>query len=150
MAFLQPQTPRQPIFQAPAIVLWLIGTLAGAHGLRMLVSDDRSQDLIYTYGFVPARYSRAFLESHMYDPGTVPERVIPFVSYMGLHSDITHLFINCLWLLAFGPIVARRWGSVLFLVFFTEFISISDHTLDLFFSETTSIIGNSNLVLVTS
>ena len=30
MAFLQPQTPRQPIFQAPAIVLWLIGTLAAA------------------------------------------------------------------------------------------------------------------------
>ncbi len=26
--------------------------------------------------------------------------------------------INCLWLLAFGPIVARRWGNVLFLVFF--------------------------------
>lgn len=118
MAFLQPQTPRQPIFQAPAIVLWLIGTLAALHGLRMLVSNARSQDLIYAYGLVPARYSRAYLESHMYDPGTVPERIFPFISYMGLHSDITHLVINCLWLLAFGPIVARRWGSVLFLVFF--------------------------------
>ena len=118
MAFLQPQTPRQPIFQAPAIVLWLIGTLAAAHGLRMLVSDARALDLVYAYGLVPARYSRAFLESHMADPGTVWERAIPFVSYMGLHSDITHLVINCLWLLAFGPIVARRWGGVLFLVFF--------------------------------
>ena len=37
---------------------------------------------------------------------------------MGLHSDPTHLIINCLWLLAFGPIVARRWGNVLFLIFF--------------------------------
>jgi membrane associated rhomboid family serine protease len=118
MAFLQPQTPRQPIFQAPAIVLWLIGTLAGAHGLRLLLSQARSQDLIYAYGLVPARYSRTFLESHMADPGTMPERVIPFVSYMGLHSDWTHLVINCLWLLAFGPIVARRWGGALFLVFF--------------------------------
>src|SRR5205823_3261481 len=26
--------------------------------------------------------------------------------------------INSLWLFAFGPIVGRRWGSVLFLVFF--------------------------------
>jgi len=118
MAFLQPQTPRQPVFQAPAIVLWLIGTLAAAHGLRMLVSDARAQDLVYAYGLVPARYSRAFLESHMADPGTMWERAVPFVSYMGLHSDITHLVINCLWLLAFGPIVARRWGGVLFLVFF--------------------------------
>jgi membrane associated rhomboid family serine protease len=37
---------------------------------------------------------------------------------MALHSDVTHLVINCLWLLAFGPIVARRFGAVLFLVFF--------------------------------
>ena len=118
MAFLQPQSPRQPVFQAPAIVLWLIGALTAAHGLRMLASDARSQDLVYAYGLVPARYSRAFLESHMADPGTVLERAIPFVSYMGLHSDITHLGINCLWLLAFGPVVARRFGGLLFLVFF--------------------------------
>ena len=118
MAFLQPQSPRQPVFQAPAIVLWLIGALAAAHGLRMLVSAARSQDLIYAYGLVPARYSRVFLESHMADSGTVWERAIPFVSYMGLHSDITHLVVNCLWLLAFGPIVARRFGGGLFLVFF--------------------------------
>ena len=54
----------------------------------------------------------------MADPGTVWERAIPFVSYMGLHASWTHLVINCLWLLAFGPVVARRFGSVLFLVFF--------------------------------
>ena len=36
---------------------------------------------------------------------------------MGLHGSWTHLFINCLWLLAFGPIVARRFGSTLFVVF---------------------------------
>ncbi len=118
MAFLQPQTPRQPVFQAPAIVLWLIGALTAAHGLRLLAGDARAQDIVYAYGLVPARYSRTFLESHMADPGTVLERAIPFVSYMGLHSDITHLVINCLWLLAFGPVVARRWGGMLFLVFF--------------------------------
>ena len=118
MAFLQPQSPRQPVFQAPAIVLWLIGALTAGHGLRMRASDARSQDLVYAYGLVPARYSRAFLESHMADPGTVLERVFPFVSYMGLHSDIPHLGINCLWLLAFGPVVARRFGGLLFLVFF--------------------------------
>jgi len=29
------------------------------------------------------------------------------------------LTINCFFLLAFGPIVARRWGASLFLIFFT-------------------------------
>lgn len=118
MAFLQSAPPRQPIFRAPAIVLWLIAALAGAHLARILSSAERSQALILEYGLIPARYSRAFLESHMADPGTVWERVAPFFSYMGLHSDWTHLVINCLWLLAFGPIVARRLGAGLFLVFF--------------------------------
>lgn len=119
MAFLQSAPPRQPFFRAPAIVLWLIAVLAGAHAARILASAVRSQELILEYGLIPARYSRAFLESHMADPGTVWERAVPFVSYMGLHSDWTHLVINCLWLLAFGPIVARRLGTGLFLVFFT-------------------------------
>ena len=86
---------------------------------RVLQPAARSDDLVYQYAAcIPARYSRAFLESHMADPGTVWERAVPFVSYMALHNDWTHLAINCLWLLAFGPMVARRFGAVLFLVFF--------------------------------
>ena len=118
MAFLQSHPPRQPIFRAPPIVLWLIGALTALHALRIFQPDARAQELAFEYGFVPARYSRAFLESRMADPGTLWERVVPFVSYMGLHNDWTHLLINALWLLAFGPIVARRFGAVLFLVFF--------------------------------
>jgi membrane associated rhomboid family serine protease len=64
------------------------------------------------------RYSRAFLESHMASAGTVWEQAVPFVSYMGLHADWTHLAMNCFWLLAFGPVVARRFGGGLFLAFF--------------------------------
>jgi membrane associated rhomboid family serine protease len=105
------------MFRAPAIVLWLIALLAALHAGRVLTSAGRP-DLLSDYAFIPARYSRAFLESHMLDPGTVWERAVPFISYMGLHNDWTHLVINCLWLLAFGPIVARRFGAVLFLVFF--------------------------------
>lgn len=118
MAFLQSDPSRQPVFQAPAVVLWLIGALAAAHGARGLVSDARSQGLVLEYALIPARYSQAYLESRMGDPGTIWERMVPFVSHMALHSDITHLVINCLWLLAFGPIVARRFGAALFLIFF--------------------------------
>jgi membrane associated rhomboid family serine protease len=118
MAFLQPQPPRQPFFRAPAVVLWLIGGLAVLHAARVMLPPNRSEDMVYEYALVPARYSRAFLESHMADPGTIWERLLPFVTYMGLHGDVTHVLINCLFLLAFGPVVARRFGPLLFLVFF--------------------------------
>ncbi len=118
MAFLQSGPPRQPVFRAPPVVIWLIGTLAVLHAARTLTRIGRSPDIIYEYALVPARYSRAFLESRMADPGPIWERALPFVSYMGLHNDWTHLAINCLWLLAFGPIVARRFGAALFLLFF--------------------------------
>jgi len=121
MAFLQPQMPgpgRQPMFRVPGVVVGLIGVLAAAHGVRALASPTLSDVLINQYAFIPARYSRAFLSSHDVDPGSLLDRAVPFVSYMGLHNDFTHLAINCLWLLAFGPIVARRYGAVLFLAFF--------------------------------
>jgi membrane associated rhomboid family serine protease len=37
---------------------------------------------------------------------------------MLLHGSWTHLAINCLWLFAFGPVVARRFGSAAFVAFF--------------------------------
>ncbi len=122
MAFLQSQSPRQPIFRAPSVVLWLIAGLAAAHAARMALPPARSADMIYQYALVPARYSHAFVSSQT-DlmaswPGTVLERAVPFFSYMALHGGWTHLVINCLWLLAFGPVVARRLGTGLFLAFF--------------------------------
>ncbi|HEX4636461.1 MAG TPA: rhomboid family intramembrane serine protease [Rhizomicrobium sp.] len=119
MAFLQSAPPRQPIFRAPAVVLWLIGVLTALHLLRVTRPGNQPESLIYEFGLYPIRYSRAYLESRMANPGTLWERGIPFISYMGVHESWTHLIINSLWLLAFGPIVARRWGGVLFLAFFT-------------------------------
>jgi membrane associated rhomboid family serine protease len=118
MAFLQSVPPRQPFFRAPPVVMWLIGGLAALHVARVSLPGNRADNIVYEYGLYPLRYSRAYLESHMANPGTVWERAIPFVSYLGLHNDWTHLAINCLWLLAFGPIVARRFGALLFLLFF--------------------------------
>jgi membrane associated rhomboid family serine protease len=118
MAFLQSAPPRQPFFRAPPVVLWLIGGLAVLHLARVTRPGDQPDNIVYEFGLYPLRYSRAFLESHMANPGTILERAVPFISYMGLHGSWTHLVINCLWLLAFGPIVARRYGSVLFLLFF--------------------------------
>lgn len=118
MAFLQSAPPRQPFFRAPPVVLWLIGGLAVLHLARVARPDNQADAAVYAFGLYPLRYSHAFLESHMANPGTLWERAVPFVSYMGLHNDWTHLIVNGLFLLAFGPIVARRFGTALFLLFF--------------------------------
>jgi len=122
MAFLQPQSPdpwiRQPVFRAPAVVVSLIAVLVVAHGARAMMPPHLSAEMINQFAFIPARYSPAFLAAHNADPGGWLAQAVPFVSYMALHNDITHLIINSLWLLAFGPIVARRFGGFLFLLFF--------------------------------
>lgn len=118
MAFLQPAPRRQPIFHVPAVVLWLIAGLAGAHLARVLAPPELSARWIERFAFIPALYDPAFLAANHVDPGTWWDRMVPFISYMALHNDITHLTINSLFLLAFGPVVARRFGTTLFLAFF--------------------------------
>ena len=109
MAFLHPGPARQPAFNVPAVVAGLIVVLAGLHGLRMALSPAQSDAVVTAYAFIPARLLFA---------GSLWDKAVPFVSYLGLHGDWTHVGINCLWLLAFGPIVARRFGAPLFLLFF--------------------------------
>jgi membrane associated rhomboid family serine protease len=109
MAFLHSGEGRQPAFNVPAVVLGLIGLLAAAHGLRLMLPPAQSADFVGAYAFIPAR---------LLFPGSLWDKAVPFVSYMALHGDWAHVGINCLWLLAFGPIVARRFGAPLFLLFF--------------------------------
>ena len=109
MAFLHPGRARQPAFNVPAVVLGLIAVLVGLHGLRTLLSPAQSADIVTAYAFIPAR---------LLIGGSLWDKAVPFVSYLGLHGDWAHVGINCIWLLAFGPIVARRFGAPLFLVFF--------------------------------
>lgn len=107
MAFLQSQPPREPFLHAPGSVLGLIGVLIAIHLAVAFIPIPF--DALAPYAFVPARYTE----------GATPlELVLPLVSHMFLHGSFLHLIINCAWLLAFGPVVARRLGGVTFLVFF--------------------------------
>lgn len=116
MAFLQ-ETP-QPFFRVPVIVPLLIALLVGIELSREFLWNAASQAVYFNYGFVPARYSHAFLAAHNASAGTWLDRALPFVTYMFLHGSFTHVAINSIWLLAFGAVVARRYGSALFLLFF--------------------------------
>ena len=119
MAFLHDGAARQPFLRVPPVVIWLIVSLVAAYVYgHEVLSGNRWEEFAVVYGFVPARYSAKFLAATGYDPGSWLERALPFVSYIFLHANITHLLINSIWLLAFGPVVARRFGTLLFLVFF--------------------------------
>ena len=85
-----------------------------AHLVRtVLVSPDAELRTIFEFAFLPARYSNTALEA-----------VSPYalywspISYSFLHADWSHLLMNSFWLLAFGGFVARRLGSLSFLVLF--------------------------------
>jgi membrane associated rhomboid family serine protease len=112
MAFFQETRPaREPFLNAPASVLWLIAVIVAAHLAR--VWGDWPDESAFAFAFVPARYASEGLAS-----GSLPWLALPFVSYLFLHANLTHLAINCLSLLAFGPAVAKRLGRVRFLAFF--------------------------------
>jgi membrane associated rhomboid family serine protease len=117
MAFFHQSESRQPFLRAPAIVLILIALLIGIEAVREAFFASTPQ-LFYRFGFVPARYSASFLAAHQIDGGSLLERAIPFVSYMFLHGGWTHAALNCMLLLPFGSLVARRYGNVLFLALF--------------------------------
>ena len=119
MAFFQDQRPsREPFLNAPATVFWLIGLLIAAHAVRVMLPEPWPQYLLFEFSLIPARYSDMALAANGIPPPGLAGEIIPFISYMFLHGDYTHVGINSLWLLAFGPIVAKRLGTVKFLLFF--------------------------------
>ncbi len=110
--------PRQPFLLAPWPVLFLIGLLAACYVAVTLAPAAMQDQIIYDYGFIPARYSAAFLAANPYSLGTVLDRALPFVTYIFLHANVSHLAINCIWLLPFGVVVARRFHALAFFTFF--------------------------------
>jgi membrane associated rhomboid family serine protease len=119
MAFFQDMRPsREPFLNAPAMIFWLIGLIVAAHVARVMVPPPWPDVILFEYAFIPARYSAAAVLASGFPPPSLTDQVIPFLSYMFLHGDYTHLAVNSLWLLAFGPIVAKRLKTARFLLFF--------------------------------
>jgi membrane associated rhomboid family serine protease len=109
--FVEGKPARQPFLRAPASVLGLIGVLVAAHVMRILAPSPISGQILNDYALDPARYAVA-------GAGDFLTRLLPLFTYMLLHANFAHLAINSVWLLAFGPIVARRFGSTAFVLFF--------------------------------
>src|SRR5262245_5912640 len=107
--------PRERIFNVPGVVLALAALLLGIHlFLAFLLTVQQTNDLLALFVFSPLRFAAAV-------PPWLPSwwgpKIWTFVSYAFFHADLNHLFFNLVWLLAFGPPVARRFGWQRFLVF---------------------------------
>ena len=107
---------REPAFNAPAAVLWLIAIFLAVHVARSFLSESADIDVLLRFSFIPARYDPASPYAADFLGGDAA-KVWTFVTYAFLHGDWMHLAVNSIWLLAFGSAVAWRFGSARFLVF---------------------------------
>jgi membrane associated rhomboid family serine protease len=134
------QRRREPIVNAPAVVVALVAALVGVYAISQFVSTDAQDNLIGQFAFVPARLTLAFfphaLDSLRQRANGGPEalqraqEIRSFLYYYGgakpwtlltyafLHGGWAHVGLNSVWIIAFGPPVARRLGPARFLALF--------------------------------
>jgi len=119
MAFFQETRPaREPFLRAPTSVVVLIGLLALAHVARVLAPAAWSDWALDTFALRPVLYSASALKALGAATPSLFDRIAPLFGHMFVHENFTHLAFNCIWLLVFGPVVARRFGTLGFYVFF--------------------------------
>jgi membrane associated rhomboid family serine protease len=108
----------EPVFNVPRVITATLALLIGVHAVRELVlSDNENIEFLLLFAFIPFRYDPSVLATGSM-PGGLGAEVWTFVTYALIHGDWIHLSVNGVWLLAFGSPIARRFGTVRFLVFF--------------------------------
>ncbi|HLJ53065.1 MAG TPA: rhomboid family intramembrane serine protease [Rhizomicrobium sp.] len=131
---MRPQ--RERIFNVPAVVLAAVVVLFGIHAATQFLSDETNLNLLRQFAFVPGRFTYAFDPQRIgavvvaaQDKSQFDGAVARFflgngtplwwtpVTYAFLHASYLHVGFNCLWLIAFGAAVARRFGTWRFLLF---------------------------------
>ncbi len=107
-----------PAFNAPAVVIGLIGMMVGVHVIGVFLDPALQNRLIAYFALSPARFAPLPSGDYLPLPGGVFVDLAGFVTHMFLHANWTHLIFNGVWLLAFGTPLARRFGAMRFLCFF--------------------------------
>lgn len=139
MASHDPHPPaREPIFNLPSVVVWLLAVLALIQAGRSLLSDYDDYLLMSWLAFVPARLTLWLAPDRIGDVvGAMAQtgvadvaerlqlvrllladggvRLWTILTYGLLHGSWLHLISNAVWLAAFGSPVARRLGRGNFL-----------------------------------
>ena len=132
--------PREPMVFIPVPVLALVAVLLAIHAALTWCSVSTQEGIYLDYGFIPGRVTIALwpgrlaqllaganVDAHTLDvarmwrdttyshPGLRPWT---FLTYALLHGSWTHVGLNCVWIVAFGPPLARRFGATRFFLFF--------------------------------
>jgi membrane associated rhomboid family serine protease len=140
MAFHDPSPPRrEPVFNLPSVVVWLLAVLVLIQAGRSLLSDYDDYVLMSWLAFVPARLTLWLSPGRIDDvvgamaQSTAGQDVVErlqlvrllladggvrlwtILTYGFLHGSWLHLVSNAVWLAAFGSPVARRLGPGRFL-----------------------------------
>jgi membrane associated rhomboid family serine protease len=111
------QPSSQRILNVPPVVLVLLVLLGLVHAfLYLALTPEQTTDFLLLFAFIPARYDPSVTTDIVWPGGWVAD-VWTFVTYAMIHANLTHLFFNAVWLLAFGSPVAWRFGTTRFLVF---------------------------------
>ena len=126
---------REPIFNSPWVIVAVVGALLAVHGAIDLIGPDRADRVIAEFGFIPGRVTLAFapdlwpeLQRRAGDSPQAWEQanlargyvqggamLWTLLTYAALHGSWTHVGLNAVWIVAFGPPVARRIGAARFL-----------------------------------
>jgi len=104
------QRKREPVFNLPVVVVAFIAICVGTFIVTDYVLDDAQYYwLILHAAFIPAFYS-----------GQIPIDFYPVfgpITYSLLHGSVAHIFVNMIWLAAFGSPLANRLGAGRFILF---------------------------------
>jgi len=104
---------RQPAFNVPWIVIVLIALLCAVHWWLWSQEPSAVRWWLLALALIPARFEGLAVLL----PGGSTAAWTSLVTHMGVHADLTHLVMNTTALLAFGGAVAKRVGTLRFLVF---------------------------------
>ncbi len=97
-------------FNIPGVVLAFVAVCVGIYLLQTYVLTARQNfDLLVAGAFIPLRYSG--------DYGYDVFAFTSVVTYSFLHGGVAHLFVNMIWLVAFGSPLANRQGNIRFVAF---------------------------------
>jgi membrane associated rhomboid family serine protease len=104
----------EPIFNLPPVIVGTVVALAVVHAVRVLMlSPQAESDFLLQFAFIPERYDPHLLTGS----GFSGADIWTFFTYALIHADLFHLGMNVIWLLPFGSALARRFGTVRFLLF---------------------------------
>jgi membrane associated rhomboid family serine protease len=132
---------REPVFNVPRSVTI---TLIACAAVYTWLAWTESLEAFFALAFVPARYLEGGADFY---PGGEIARVTSFVTYAFLHGNLTHLAINCVWMLPFGSAVASRVGPARFALFFAACAAAAAATHLLFhFGSEAPVVGASGAI----